>query len=78
MPISNQMEQVNPKVIENNDDHYRELSYSPKLLFLKQNWTAMALKLLKLNEMPILTGILRLPNAIKSLKLSLCKIQFIN
>ena len=74
------MEQLKLKVLitEKKNGHLRELPNSPDLLFLKQNWTAMALKWLKLNEMPILIGILRLSNAIKSLKLPLCKMQIIN
>lgn len=47
---------------------------TPQTYFsLKQNWTVMALKWLKLNETPILIGILRISNAIMGLKLPLCK-----
>ena len=39
-----------------------KLLNSPNFLFLKLDWTAMALKLPKLNGTPILIGILSLPN----------------
>ena len=47
-----------------------------KLNFLKQNWTAIALKCPKLSEIPVSISILGLPNIVRSLKLSLCEIKF--
>ena len=38
----------------------------------------MALQLSKLDGMPILIGILKLPNVIRKLKSPLCKIQFLD
>ena len=51
---------------------------SPNLLFLKLNWTAVALKLSKLNGILISIGILRLSSVIRSLKFLHWKIQFLN
>lgn len=48
----------------------------PKLHFLISELDKTALKLAKLKGMPILNGVLRLPNEIKNLKLPLCKIKF--
>lgn len=46
--------------------HSRELWRSPNFISLKPSWTTIALKLVKLSRMPILHGILKLPNETKN------------
>lgn len=50
----------------------------PSLTFLKLNWTIIALELAKMNGMPISSGILRLSNVTKHLKLPVYRIKVLD